>query len=154
MVLPAWVIPADAFCFLVCASLALASIGHAIADFLQPRKWLAEWIFVKQQRKDVREYIPFMTKQEKEILAYLLAKHQKIITADQDGGYAATLISHGILRRALQPYQVSTATNVPFTVPDHVWDELTQQREAFPYTPPNRRDGVEPHPWRVPWMAH
>jgi hypothetical protein len=148
-----WFTALCALAFAICLSLALASIGHAIADFLQPRKWLAEWIFVRQQRKAVREYIPFMTKHEKEILAYLLAKNLKIITTDQDGGFATTLISRGILRCALRPNQAYTVAEVPLAVPDHIWDELIKQRETFPYTPPNRRDGVEPHPWRVPWMA-
>ena len=155
-----WIVPPDpwftAFCalaFLICLFLALASIGHAIADFLQPRVWLARWVREKQQRKIVREYTPFMTEREKRIVAYLLAKSQKMITADQDGGYAATLISRGILVRAMQPGQVADPTNVPFVVPDHVWDELALKRDSFPYTPARRRDGVESHPWRVPWMA-
>jgi len=46
-----------AFCalaFLICLFLALASFGHAITDFLQPRVWLARWAKEKQQRKAVR----------------------------------------------------------------------------------------------------
>jgi len=150
--LPAWSIPIDVFCFLICASLALGSVGHAAAKFLQPKTWLAEWIFEKWQRKDVREYIPFMTDREKKIISYLLAKNQKVITAAQDGGYAVTLISRGILRRSMRPGQAATVEDMPFVIPDHVWDELAKHRDAFPYTPPNMRDGAEPHPWRVPWQ--
>lgn len=145
-----------AFCvlaFLICLFLALASIGHAVADFFQPRVRLVRWLREKQQRKAVRDYVPFMTEQERGIVAYLLAKNQKTITAEQDGGYAATLISRGILVRAMRPGQVADAMNMPFAVPDHVWDELAKQRESFPYTPPKRRDDGEPHPWRIPWMA-
>jgi hypothetical protein len=155
-----WIVTPDlwftAFCalaFLICLFLALASIGHAITDFLQPRVWLAKWAKEKQQRKVVREYIPYMTKQEKGIVAYMLAKNQKMITAEQDGGYAATLISRGILVRAMRPGQVADMMNVPFIMPDHVWDELELKRDSFPYRPAKRQDGVEPHPWRVPWMA-
>jgi hypothetical protein len=74
----------------------------------------------KQRRKIVREYIPFMTEQEKDIFAYLLTKSQKMITADQDGGYAATLISRGVRVRAMRPGQVADLADVPFVVPDYV----------------------------------
>jgi hypothetical protein len=148
-----WFTALCALAFLICLLLALASIGHAITDFLQPRVWLARWAREKQQRKAVREYIPYMTEQEKKIVAYLLAKNQKMITAEQDGGFAATLISRGILVRAMRPGQVTDLMNVPFMVPDHVWDELALKRDIFTYAPAKRRDGVEPHPWRVPWMA-
>ena len=80
-----------AFCalaFLICLFLALASIGHAVADFLQPRAWLARWTREKQQQKAVREYIPFMTDHEKAIIAYLLHRSQKTFTAASDGGDA------------------------------------------------------------------
>ncbi|HEX4365301.1 MAG TPA: hypothetical protein VH023_00655 [Rhodopila sp.] len=78
-----WIVSPDpwfaAFCalaLLICLLLARASIGHAIADFLHPRVWLARWVRQKRQRKIVREYTPFMTEQEKPILAYLFAKNQ------------------------------------------------------------------------------
>jgi hypothetical protein len=76
-----------------------------------------------------------------------------MITADQDGGHAATLISKGILRLAVLRGQTVRGTDVPFVVPDCVWDELVKQKLNFPYSPPQRGDGIEPHPWRVPWMA-
>lgn len=145
-----------AFCmlaFLICLFLALASIGHAVANFFQPRDRLDRWIKEKQLQKTVREYIPFMTEQERKIISYLLANNQKTITAEQDGGYAATLISRGILVLAMRPGQVADPMNVPFAVPNYVWDELTKQREKFPSTPPKRQDDREPQPWRVPWMA-
>lgn len=67
----------------------------------------------------MREYIPFMTEQGKRIVAYLLAKNQTVITAGQDGGNAVTLISRGLLIRAMRPGQVVGLTDVPFVVPDH-----------------------------------
>jgi hypothetical protein len=94
-----------------------------------------------------------MTAQEKQIIAYLLARNQKTITADQDGGYASTLISRGILVLALQRGQVFRGSETPFAVPDHIWNELAKHKEQFPYSPLIRSDGVEPYPWRVPWMV-
>lgn len=138
--------------FLVCAGLAIASIAHAAADLFQPRAHFVDWMNRRRQRQNVRNYIPHMTPREKQIIAYLLDKNQKIITADQDGGYASTLISRGILVLALHRGQVFRASETPFTVPDHIWNEITKHKDQFPYTPV-RRDGVEPHPWRIHWMA-
>lgn len=80
----------------------------------------------------------FITEQEKRIVAYLLAKNQTVITAGQDGGNAVTLISRGLLIRALRPGQVVGLTDVPFLVPDHIWDELASKRDSFPCTPAKR----------------
>lgn len=152
----AWFSGFIAFCalaFLICMFLALASIGHSVADFLQPRRWLAKWAGEKQHRKAVREYIPFMTDQERRIVAYLLHHNQKTFTAASDGGYAATLISRKIVMRALVPGQMFSGEDMPLAVPDHVWDVLVEHKDQFPYVTQRRRDGVEPHPWRVHWMA-
>ena len=148
-----WFTASCALAFLICLFLALASIGHAIADFFQPRTWIARWAREKQQRKAVREYIPFMTDHEKAIIAYLLHRNQKTFTAPSDGGHAATLISRRIIVRALVPGQMFSAEDMPLAIPDHIWDVLVQHKEQFPYTPKKRQDGVEPHPWRVHWMA-
>jgi hypothetical protein len=138
--------------FLICACLAIASIAHAAANLFQPRAHFIDWTNRRRQRHYVRNYIPHMTTQEKQIIAYLLAKNQKTITADQDGGYASTLIPRGILVLAVRRGQAFRASDTPFAVPDHIWNELTKHKEQFPYTPVKRGD-MEPYPWRVPWMA-
>jgi hypothetical protein len=148
-----WFTALCALAFLICLFLALTSIGRGIADFLQPRVRLSRWTREREQKKLVRKYIPFMTDHEKAIIAYLLHRNQKTFTAASDGGNAATLISRRIVVRALVPGQVVSAEDMPFAIPDHVWDVLAEQKDQFPYTPSLRRDGVEPHPWRVPWMA-
>jgi hypothetical protein len=139
--------------FLVCGFLGLASIGNAANELFRPRVWFVRWFDHRQHKRRVLEYIPHMTEHEREIIAYLLAKNQKMITADRDGGYANTLISRGMLVMVARPGQVLDASDVPFAVPDHVWKVFSAHKESFPYKPVNRRDGVEPHPWRVPWMA-
>jgi hypothetical protein len=142
-----------ALAFLACLFLALASIGHGVTDFLQPRAWLARWARERQEQKAVRNYIPFMTDQEKAIIAYLLHRNQKTFTAASDGGHAATLISRRIVVRALVTGQMFSGEDMPLAIPDHVWDVLAKHKDQFPYTPSKRRDGAEPHPWRVHWMA-
>jgi hypothetical protein len=151
-----WFTALHAFCwlaFLVSSSLSLASISHVAADFLEPRLRLVAWLRRRQQRKAVRNYIPFMTDKERKIIAYLLHYKQKTFTAASDGGFAATLISRQILVRALAPGQMFSGENMPLAVPDHVWDVLAEHKDQFPYSSPQSRHGVEPSPWRVPWMA-
>ena len=47
------------------------------------------------------------------------------------------------------PGQRLSGENMPFAIPDHVWDVLAQHKAQFPYTPRRRQDGIEPHPWRA-----
>lgn len=150
----AWFSAFFAFCtlaFLICFFLALASILHAVADFVKPKMWLAHWAHQKQQRKAVREYIPYMMDREKLIIAYLLHHNQKTFTGAMDGGYAATLISRGIIVQALVSGQAWHPEEVPYVIPDHVWDALAENKNNFPYKSEQFGD-VEPHPWRVHWM--
>jgi hypothetical protein len=42
--------------------------------------------------------------------------------------------------------------NVPMMIRPPVWKALVKHKAEFPYKP-CIRDGVEPHPWRVHWMA-
>jgi Super-infection exclusion protein B len=146
-----WITTFATLAFLVCMSLALASFGHAVTEIFPPNAWVVHWINKKRQRRMVGEYIPHMTETERSIIAYLLAKNQKMITGDRDGGYASTLISKGILIVALRAGQVVDTIDVPFIIPDPIWCELTKQKVHFPYDRPKRRDGDEPHPWRRPW---
>lgn len=79
----------------------------------------------------------------------LLAKNKKTFTAASDGGYAATLLSRGIVRVHGQRGQNINLQNVPMTIPDHLWDVLIQCKNEFPYN----SNGNEPYPWRVHCMA-
>ena len=91
-----------------------------------------------------------MTSEEREIISYLLAKNQKMFTYTMDGGYAITLISKGIVVCALGPGQAYSTWEVPFAVPDDVWDVLMKNKAEFPYTP---GEEDKPYPWAIPWMA-
>lgn len=147
-----WMVQLAAFVMLVTGLLAAASTIIAILKAFPVQVWIIRAINIWREQRSVREYIPHMTPHERKIIAYLLAKNQMMLTGGSDGGYAKTLISRGIIVRALIPGQVVPVTDVPFAIPDHVWDVLIAHRDQFPYTPP-RRGGEEPHPWRVPWMA-
>jgi hypothetical protein len=149
--LPAWGRQAAVLAFLICTALWLASLVAAVVKFAPPGVWLIHWRKVRRQRRETRNYIPHMTEKEREIIAYLLAKNQKMFTADAEGGHAITLISRGIVVRALVAGQVFSIEDVPFAIPDHIWNELVAQRERFPYDP--RGEAERPYPWRVHWMA-
>jgi hypothetical protein len=88
-------------------------------------------------------------KEEREIIAYLLAKNQKTFTAASDGGHARTLLSRGIVIILARDGQLLDPENVPMTIPDHLWDVLQKHKDEFPYKPPDETDGA---PWRVHWM--
>jgi hypothetical protein len=150
--LDAWMIQAAAFGFLVCGLLALAAFGAAINKTIPVRQWIIHHVNEKRFQKEVRNYIPHMTEKEREIIGYLLTKNQKQFTADQDGGYATSLISRQIVMYAYQPGQVFRGTDVPMRIPDIVWEILKEHQGEFPYQP-TKRGEIEPQPWRVPWMA-
>ncbi|TMJ93534.1 MAG: hypothetical protein E6G77_23900 [Alphaproteobacteria bacterium] len=76
----------------------------------------------------------------------------EVFTCASDGGYATTLLSAGILVRALRSGQMFAMEDMPVAVPAHIWDVLLAHKDQFPYRPEKDERGVEVHPWRVPWM--
>jgi hypothetical protein len=130
--------------------LALASIASEAYKLFPLQTWILHWITIWRQKRDVRDYIPHMTPDERKIISYLLAKNQKMFTAAPDGGYAATLISRGIVVRALRPGQVFGYEDMPLAIPDHIWEVLLEHKDQFPYKP-SRRGETEVYPWRIPW---
>ncbi len=138
--------------FLVCGLLAIASIAAATFHIFPILDYFLDWRETRALKNRVRTYIEHMTDKERQIIGYLLAKNQKIFTVDSDGGYAATLISAGIVVRALTPGQVFTLSEMPVMVPDDAWQVLSENRDKFPYKAPKPGE-TETHPWRVSWMA-
>ncbi len=144
------VIQLVAFAGLVSGFLALASFISATLKFFPVQKWFLLWFNLRRAKRAVLDYIPHMTDKEREIIGYLLAKNQKMFGAEIDGGYASTLLARGIVRIAAKAGQHIDEMDVPMEIPDYVWEVLSAHRDKSPYTPQRMRDGVEPHPWRVP----
>jgi hypothetical protein len=94
------------------------------------------------------EEIETLSKTERTILSYLLHHNQRLFTCAADGGHAATLMSRGIVRRALRPGQVFDYDDMPVEIPLEVWRFLRAKADKFPYD----GDGEEPYPWRKHWM--
>jgi hypothetical protein len=145
-----WELRLSAALFLFFGLLTAANLATALNTFLRPGAWILRQMRLHRAKRAVRDYIPYMTEQEKKIVAYLLAKNQKMFGADRDGGYAATLLSRGIIRVAAQQGQYVDISDVPMEVPDYAWKVLLQHRDQFPYN--SRNEDREAYPWRIPWM--
>jgi hypothetical protein len=143
-----WEIRVAALGFILFGVLWFFNIVASVISFCQPRQWLAHWISIHRKKREVINYIPYMTSDEREIIAYLLANNMKTFKADADGGKATTLLSRGIVITHALPNQCLDFQNVPMTIPDPFWDVLQLHKDQFPYTPP-KGDKVELHPWRA-----
>jgi hypothetical protein len=142
-----WVVQTATFGLLLFGFLALASFISAVYRFFPIDKWVVHWITIHRERVGLREFIPYMAQDEREIIAYLLAKKQKTFCTDADGGRAKTLLSRGIVITVAQDRQHLDMQNVPMAIPDHLWSVLESHRDHFPYTPADDEDYEEP-PWR------
>ena len=148
---PSW-IALPAIGALIFGCLSLAAMGSALAKVIKPAAIFDRWRLKRHKERAVREFIPYMTDTDRAIIGYLLYHNHKMFQAYQDGGYAAPLISKGIIQRSGVHGQAVDLTRMPFEVPDHVWSVLEKNREAFPYEPPPTGE-VEKHPWAIHWMA-
>jgi hypothetical protein len=148
---PYWfTVPVAAAIVLWCLS--LAAMASALTRVADPAARLARWRHLRRAKRAAREYIPHMTAVEKKIIGYLLHHNQKVFQTEQDAGYAAPLVSKGIIVVAVRPGQVVSGSRVPFEIPDYVWSVLQSHKAQFPYDPPKAGDR-EPYPWAIPWSA-
>ncbi len=148
-----WESHAATFGLLLFGFLTLASFLSAAYRFFPPDRWIMHYVNQHRAKREVEKYLPHVTPKEREIIAYLLAKNQKTILADMDGGAAATLLSRGIITIIYQPGQQIDQENATMIVPDHLWDVLQKHREEFPYLPPDDDLPETADPWRVDWLA-
>jgi hypothetical protein len=143
-------IQAATFLLVLGGLLWLVSIVSTANKLFAPKAWLIHWFYTRKERRLVREYIPHMTPRDKLIIGYLLHHNQKMFTGAADGGSAVTLISRKIVVRAVQGSQIVSGEDMPYAIPDEVWNVLAAHKDQFPYEPP--RGETEVHPWRVHWM--
>jgi hypothetical protein len=152
LVRPLWV------AIFISGGLALAAEA---ADLEQSyRKWRAKTRDEQERRRTFkrleqgfRDYVPYLTERDRQILGYVLHYKQKTFLADDDGGHASTLLARGFVRYIGVGGQRFDVDKVPMAVPDYVWKVLEEQPEQFPCKP-EYSDGhpkVEVHPWRIPW---
>lgn len=149
--LDGWMIQLATIAFLIGGLLSMASAASETFKFFAVQTWLLRRITRHRAQRAVREYIPHMTERERTIMGYLLTKNQKTFEAAIDGGYAATLLSRGIICHAAKSGQYVDMFQVPMMIPDDVWNVLIKHNDQFPYSfTPKRPNDVERKPWRVP----
>lgn len=146
---PLW-IALPAFGALTCGFLALANIGDQATKLFRPGLRFNVFRRKRRDQKMVRDFIPYMTEKDRTIIGYLLHHNQKMFQYEDTGGYAAPLISKGIICAAGKHGQIIDSQWVPFEIPDHVWTVLEEHRDSFPYEPPAKD---EKHPWAIHWMV-
>lgn len=135
--------------------LVLDAAYRGFAWWISP-KWHAR-LHRKLDTKTKREfikYIPHPSPTERHIFATLLHQNRRTFTNTEDCGLATELLSLGYVRMIARDGQSVQYWDFPFGIPDPVWDALQENRDAFPYEPPQRsrrgRDPVDPSPWRRP----
>ncbi|MFZ0852614.1 MAG: hypothetical protein WAO08_25845 [Hyphomicrobiaceae bacterium] len=146
------VIPIMWCAFLLSSALALASIAQSAARAFPVDLWVRRWFLRRKAKREVADYIPFMSDKERQIIGYLLKYRRKTFDSADDGGYAAPLIARGIVVVAGVGGQRIDLERVPMAVPDHVWEVLEKHADEFPHRP-DMNGKTEMQPWRVPWMV-
>jgi hypothetical protein len=137
------------FGLLLFGLLAVVSVCGGLYKRFPIDKIIADRHRERHARKQIEDYIPHLTEKEANILGYLLKYNQKMFTATTDGGYAVTLISRGIVVRAMRGGQQASAFDVPYGVTDYVWNVLVKNKDKIVYKP-EMNGRTEVHPWRVP----
>jgi hypothetical protein len=102
---------------------------------------------IEDEASDIDDELDDLSPKEREILAYLLAHNQRVFTCALDGGHAITLMSRGIVQRAIPTGQPFHSEDMPVEIPRDAWKSLQRRRDEFPY-----EHGDGSHPWRVHWM--
>lgn len=140
--LPAGVIASAWIVAVLCTCLALTSF----VIFLWSR--IASLRQRYRDKKRIQTELGSLTPKEREIIAYLLAKQQRVFEVLPDGEEARTLIAKRfVVRTARTPPTVHR--DITVEVPPHVWDVLIKNRSRFPCQTPDPKT----HPWRTHWMA-
>ena len=130
-------------CFLLFLIFALCHLAGYVKLF----------VIRRQERRKLRDYIPYMTDKDKEIIGYLLHNRQKLFSTCSDGGYASELIARGFIRPMHQYGQSVSRNREPFGIPDHLWAVLERHHEKFPEDfPAPDKDSLAP-PWAIHWQA-
>lgn len=143
-----WVVPLVAFVGIFTGALWVSLSVRDLWRVVDLGAHWKRWRQTRARRKSVEAYIPYMNEDERRIIGYLLERNQKTFDSAIDGGYAAPLLSRGIVIIALRPGQHFEEQHTPMAIPDDVWDILVKHKDSFP-----QNYQGEAYPWRVHWMA-
>lgn len=132
-----WVVYGLPFAMLIVGGLAIMSLFEKVA------MWFAEaW----QRRKKAREqaakisehqnqfiaHLPYLKETECAIYGWLLTNSQKSFTAEMNCGHGSSLFKRGyIVSDAIRGIAYGMY-EFPFSVPDHIWTILEENKDQFP----------------------
>jgi len=75
--------------------------------------------------------------------------HDELDKSDVRQAYSQDGRSKGYIVCSMRPGQVAPNWDVPFTVPDNVWEVFSEHKESFPCEASKRT--VADCPWAIPW---
>src|SRR5712692_8716469 len=145
MILPPVVVVSALVVGVLFSCLAVVGLLTSLWNWTRGLRKLFAWMFLQRVEKiRIEGELEFLIPQEREIIAYLLAKNQKMFEVLPDGEQAATLIAKGFV--TYQPRgHLALRRDIAVEVPNHVWEVLAGRRAEFPY---HARD-PEKQPWRT-----
>jgi hypothetical protein len=122
----------------ILVTLALAFVSAAESIFQKIIKWNEKRVLEIKRVEDnakhrelFRDYVPYLTENEREILAYLYQNNQKTFVADMTGDLASTLYNRGLVRMLAKPGQGVSALSCTFEVPETTWDVMSDLDDKF-----------------------
>lgn len=127
------------------------SIASILAAAWRCLEWT--WSIVKKRvararyQKAAEKSLGDLTKQEREILAFLVTRGERHFRTNVSGGFAAGLIGRGLIHRALRPGQPFDPLSTPFTVDSDVWEALQKRKDDFKHPDPDGRPPYIDSPW-------
>lgn len=132
---------------LVTGSLALFGliefvVGEARKIFRSMASRRATKLRLEKEQQDLREYLPFLSDEERVVLGWLVEFQRKSFTAPIDGGNVVTLIHRRIVRSGLSGGQMFDPLDAPFYIPDHLWPILEEEFSDWSGSNPDEQ------PWR------
>jgi len=143
---PTWIIHVVVLGFLLSVALTLAAV---LSELTKPLGvWTRRHLAKRELVMSAENAVPFMTKEERAIIGYLLHHKRKVFEGDLDGGYAASLMGRGFVTILSRRGQMLDYEQVPMTIPEPVWEVWERHKDKFPYKPV-MNDGHEVHPWRI-----
>ena len=149
MPLPAGAVVSALIAAVLCTCLVLAALLSYLWNTTKGvRQHLVETFHHYRDKKRIQTELDYLIPKEREIIAYLLAKQQRLFEVLPDGEQAATLISKGFVVCTARK-SPAVHRDITVEVPAHVWDVLVKNRAKFPYEAPK----PERHPWRTQWMV-
>ena len=87
---------------------------------------------IAQHQKQFTDHLKYLSENERAIYGWLLSNNQKSFTAEMDCGHGASLFKRGFIQSDAIGGIGYGMNEFPFSVPDHIWEVLEENRDNFP----------------------